>query len=238
MDNRLKRYRKEFPFSYAEGVYSTLELLDTHPEHVIRVLLSSSGDRNDGITRIVSMCRELNIPFEINDRTIERICQNGKHLAVGVFNKFVSKVVPDQNHLVLVMPSDMGNIGTIARTMTGFGMINLALIKPAVDYFDPKAIRASMGSIFRLNIEYFETIKDYFDSFHNNIYLFRTGKESSIRETNFIRPYSLVFGNESAGLPDNIDIKGETVTIPHDYKIDSLNLSVAAGIALYESSRF
>jgi TrmH family RNA methyltransferase len=238
MDNRLKRYQKEFPFSYAEGVYSILELLDAHPEHVIRVLLSSSGDRNEGVTRIVNICSEHNIPFEINDRTIERICQNGKHLAVGVFNKFVSKVMPDQNHLVLVMPSDMGNIGTIARTMTGFGMINLVLIKPAVDYFDPRALRASMGSIFSLNIEYFESLKDYRNSFHNNIYLFRTGKNSRIKETNFIRPYSLVFGNESSGLPDDIDITGETVSIPHDNKIDSLNLSIAAGIALYESSRF
>jgi RNA methyltransferase, TrmH family len=237
MDNRLKRYRKQFSFSYSEGVYSTLELLDAYPEHIFRVLLSASGDRNEGIDRIVNICQKHNIPFEVNDRIIERICHNGKHLAVGVFNKFVSKLEPDQNHLVLVMPSDMGNIGTIARTMTGFGITNLALIKPAVDYFDPKTIRASMGAIFRINIEYFETIKDYQDLFHNHIYLFRTGNSSSIRETNFIRPFSLVFGNESSGLPDDIDIIGETVTIPHDKKIDSLNLSIAASIALYESCR-
>jgi RNA methyltransferase, TrmH family len=237
MDYRLKRYQKEFPFSYAEGVYSTIELLDAHPELVILVILSSSGDRNEGVTRILNICREHDIPFEVNDKLIERICHNGKHLAVGVFRKFISKLETDQNHLVLVNPSDMGNMGTIARTMTGFGMNNLALIKPAVDYYDPKVIRASMGAIFRLNIEYFESLNEYHDSFHNNIYLFRTGKASSIRETNFIRPFSLVFGNESSGLPDDIEVGGTTVSIPQDNAVDSLNLSVAAGIALYESCR-
>lgn len=237
MDYRLKRYQKEFPFSYAEGVYSCIELLDAHPEHVTRVLLSSSGDRNDGVTRIVNICREHNIPFEINDRLLERICRNGKHLAVGVFKKYVSKVGQDQNHLVLVNPSDMGNTGTIARTMAGFGMINMVLIKPALDYFDPKVIRASMGAIFRLNIQYFETLLDYHSSCANNIYLFRTGENSSIRETNFKKPFSLVFGNESSGLHDDIGVDGTTVSIPQDNKIDSLNLSVAAGIAIYESCR-
>jgi RNA methyltransferase, TrmH family len=238
MDYRLKRYQKEFSFSYAEGVYSTIELLDAHPEYVIRVLFFSSGDKNDGITRIIKMCKDHDIPFEINDRLIERICRNGKHLAVGVFRKYLSKVESDKNHLVLVNPSDMGNTGTIARTMAGFGMVNMVLIKPALDYFDPKVIRASMGSIFRLNIEYFESLSDYQKAFNNNIYLFRTGKDNSVRDTGFIKPYSLVFGNESSGLPDDIKVHGTTVSIPQDNSVDSLNLSIAAGIALYESSRF
>jgi TrmH family RNA methyltransferase len=94
-----------------------------------------------------------------------------------------------------------------------------------------------MGSIFRLNISCFESLNDYAKAFSNNIYLFRTGERKSIRETSFIRPFSLVFGNESSGLPDNININGINVSIPHDNRIDSLNLSVAAGIALYESYR-
>jgi TrmH family RNA methyltransferase len=237
MDYRLKRYQKEFPFSYAEGVYICIELLDAHPGQVARVLLSSSGEKNSGVTRIIKICSEHNIPFEINDRLIERICRNGKHLAVGVFNKYLSAIEPDKNHLVLVNPSDMGNMGTIARTMVGFGMVNMALIRPALDYFDPKVIRASMGSIFRMNIAYFDTLHDYLKSFKNNLYLFRTGEKSSIRETTFISPYSLVFGNESSGLPDDIDVKGTNISIPQDNRIDSLNLSVAAGIALYESCR-
>ncbi|NLA75228.1 MAG: TrmH family RNA methyltransferase [Deltaproteobacteria bacterium] len=238
MDYRLKRYQKEFPYSYAEGVYTCIELLNTHPEQVVRLLLSSSGTRNGGIGRIVEMCSRQGIPFETNDRLIQRICCNGKHLAVGVFNKYPSAIEPDKNHLVLVNPSDMGNTGTIARTMAGFGVFNLALIRPAPDHFDPRVIRSSMGSIFRLNIGCFETLQDYHGSFaNNNLYLFRSKKGRSIKKTGFVRPFSLVFGNESSGLPDNIDISGTIVSIPQKSNIDSLNLSVAAGIALYEGCR-
>ncbi len=238
MDFRLKRYRRDFPYSYANGVFSTIELLDTHPEQVLGVLISSSGERNEGMIKIKKLCKEHDIPVEVNDKTIERICLKGKHLAVGVFKKYNSAIEQGKNHLVLVNPSDMGNIGTIARTMAGFGMGNLVLIRPAADYFDPRAIRASMGAVFHLNIEYFDSLSDYRNAFGNNLYLFRTGENTSIRETRFESPYALVFGNESSGLPDDIRIEGKAVSIPQTGKIDSLNLSVAAGIALYVSSRF
>ena len=237
MDFRLKRYRRDYPYSYANGVFSTIELLDTRPEHVLGVLISSSGERNEGMIKIKKLCKEHDIPVEVNDKTIERICLKGKHLAVGVFKKYNSAIEPEKNHLILVNPSDMGNIGTIARTMAGFGMTDLVLIRPAADYFDPRALRASMGAVFHLNIEYFDSLSDYWNTFGNNLYLFRTGEKAGIRETRFESPYALVFGNESSGLPDDIQVEGKTVSIPQTGKIDSLNLSVAAGIALYESSR-
>jgi RNA methyltransferase, TrmH family len=238
MDFRLKRYRKDYTCSYANGVFSTIELLEAHPEHVLGVIISSFGERNEGILKIRKLCKEYNIPVEVNDKTIERISLRGKHLAIGVFSKYDSPIVPEENHLVLVNPSDMGNIGTIARTMIGFGLANLAMIKPAVDYFDPMGIRASMGAIFHLNIEYFDSLSDYQKTYDHNLYLFMTGGGSDIRETRFNKPYTLVFGNESSGLPDDIQVEGKILSIPQTGKIDSLNLSVAAGIALYESGRF
>ena len=55
----------------------------------------------------------------------------------------------------------MGNLGTIIRTMAGFGFANLVLIRPAADVFDPKTVRASVGTVFRLSFEYFDTFNDY-----------------------------------------------------------------------------
>ena len=65
------------------------------------------------------------------------------------------------NHVVLVNPGDMGNMGTIMRTMLGFNYYNLAIIRPGVDVFDPRVLRASMGAMFHLNIEYFDSFEDY-----------------------------------------------------------------------------
>ena len=233
MDIRLKRYRKDFQHSYSNGVYSTIELLKSRPENTVKVLLSSSGSNNKGVMRIRELCNRHDVPFEVNDKTINRISTDGKHLAVGVFKKYVTQIDPGKNHVMLVNPGDMGNLGTIARTMLGFGMSDLALIRPAVDIFDPKVIRASMGSLFSLSVEYFERFEIYMERFDHNLYLFMTGGSRRIDQMKKKAPFTLVFGNESSGLPRGFEKLGTNVTIPHNKVIDSLNISVAVGIALY-----
>ncbi|MFC1840692.1 TrmH family RNA methyltransferase [Thermodesulfobacteriota bacterium] len=234
MDIRLKRYRKDFEYSYSNGVYTTIELLQSRPEHALKVLLSSSGIENKGIAKIKELCEKCDVPVEVNDKLINRISLNGSHLAVGVFRKYETRLDPGENHVVLVNPGDMGNLGTIARTMLGFGMSDLALIRPAVDIFDPKAIRASMGSLFSLSVEYFEYFENYAERFDNNLYLFMTSGSQPVGSIKVNPPFTLVFGNESSGLPRELEKLGTKVTIPHNKVIDSLNISVALGIALYE----
>ena len=60
---------------------------------------------------------------------------------------------------------------------------------------------------------------------------------TSIHNVLFKEPFSLVFGNEATGLPNNFLEYGESVIIPHSKEIDSLNLPVAVSIALYETSK-
>lgn len=57
------------------------------------------------------------------------------------------------NHVVLVNPGILGNMGTIIRTMLGFNYTNLAIIRPG-DVFDPRVVRASMGALFNINFEF------------------------------------------------------------------------------------
>lgn len=237
MDKRLKRYRKDFEYSYSNGVYTTIELLQSRPEYALKVLLSSSGIENRGIAKIRELCNKNNVPIEVNDKIINRVSLNGNHLAIGVFKKYETQLGSGNNHVVLVNPGDMGNLGTIARTMLGFGVSDLALIRPAVDMFDPKAIRASMGSLFSLSVEYFECFENYAERFEHNLYLFMTGVNKQIDSINANLPFSLVFGNESSGLPGELEAFGTKVTIPYSEVIDSLNISVAAGIALYEFTK-
>jgi RNA methyltransferase, TrmH family len=209
-------------------------LLEYRPENAIKILLSSSGSNNKGTVRIKELCSRHDVPVEVNDRAINRISLNGNHLAVGVFKKYQTQIDREKNHVVLVNPGDMGNLGTIARTMIGFGMTDIALIRPAVDIFDPRVIRASMGSIFGLSFEYFENFENYMERFNHNLYLFMTGGDQRIDHIKANPPFALVFGNESSGLPRELEKLGTKVTIPHDKEIDSLNISVAVGIALYE----
>jgi len=233
----LKRYQRDFPHSYTLGVFPTLELLNFQPSHVQRVIASAQGERNEGVVKLRDLCARLRIPFEVNDKQIERLSPKENIYTVGVFEKYQPRLDPAGNHLVLVNPSDMGNLGTIMRTMVGFGVNNLALVKPAADIFDPRAIRASMGAVFRLNFEYFDSFDAYHAAFKQSLYPFMTDGNVPLPEAKFTTPFALVFGSESSGLPDAYHALGTSITIPHSEAIDSLNLSVAVGIGLYAATK-
>lgn len=232
-----KKYQRDFPHSYTFGVFPTLELLYCQPAHVQRVLVSTQGERNQGVAKLRELCAQKRIPVEVNDKQIERLSPKENTYAIGVFEKYEPRLDVNANHLVLVNPADMGNLGTIIRTMVGFGVMGLALVKPAADIFDPRVIRASMGAVFRLNFEYFDPFDAYRNNFPHYLYPFMTGGATPLHEATFDVPFALVFGSESAGLPDAYRTVGTSITIPHSDAIDSLNLSVAVGIALYEATK-
>ncbi|MGD9675936.1 MAG: TrmH family RNA methyltransferase [Candidatus Bipolaricaulia bacterium] len=234
---RLARYRRDSGVSYAEGVFATLELLGARPREVDRVLLSSRGEANEGAAMIRALCAGAGIPVDVDDRTIERLTPRESHLALGVFRKYEMSLDPTADHAVLVTPADMGNLGTIARTMIAFGFGHLALIRPAVDAFDPKAVRASMGALFRVSFEYFDSFDAYRACHTRSTYPFMTDGDVTVDRVRFDTPCTLVFGNESSGLPEAFHEMGTSVVIPQTDAVDSLSLPVAVAVALYERAR-
>jgi TrmH family RNA methyltransferase len=157
---------------------------------------------------------------------------------MGVFKKYNMNIDHNANQVLLVNPSDMGNLGTIIRVMLGFGYKNLSIIKPCIDIFDPKVIRASMGAIFNINIQLFDNFNDYEKINKNFKYPFMLQATNTLqslekKET----PHTLIFGNEASGLDISYKNIGIPLLIKHTNQIDSLNLSMSVGIALYEFSK-
>ena len=138
--------------------------------------------------------------------------------------------------MVLVNPEDMGNLGTICRTMLAFGFKDLGIVRPAVDTFDPKVGRASMGSIFKINFQYFDSFDEYREKFKRNIYTFMTDGDTNLTEASFEDPYSLVFGSESAGLEPSFKNLGKSIKIYQTDDVDSLNLAISVGISLHKAA--
>jgi len=237
VDVALKSYKKELDYSYSFGVFPTLELLHAQPESVLKVLLSEAGRKNRGVAKIEQLCRQHHIRVETNDRVVERLAPKENVYAIGVFRKYAGKLDTSANHIVLVSPSDMGNLGTILRTALGFGVANLALVRPASDIFDPRVVRASMGALFNVSFQYFDNFTQYRDAFHHNLYPFMTNGHVPLPQAQFDPPFALIFGNESSGLPDDYLSVGTSVTIPHSHRIDSLNLTTAVAVALYEATK-
>ena len=234
---RWKRYDLDCPHSYAIGVFPTLELLTQQPEQVEEVILSSRGQRNQGAIAIDELCRRQGIPCAVDDRMVERLSFTENSYAIGVFRKYATPWDPAASQVALVHPSDMGNLGNIIRTMVGLGLPRLAIIRQAADIFHPKAIRASMGALFRLSFRHFDSYAAWRETFPGDVYAFLTDGESDLEEIVMQPPYALVFGNEGAGLPADISASAKTVRIATSPAVDSLSLPVAVGIVLYRASR-
>ncbi len=235
---RLKRYQKSFDHTYTLGVFTTLALLRQVPENVLGVLLHPKGKDNKGVHQIIAICKEFNIVFEINEKAIDRIGRRGDIFAIGVMRKISQgqALNASANHVILVNPSDMGNLGTIMRTMLGFNVQDLAIIQPAADHYDPKVIRSSMGAIFQVRTAIFDNFLDYQQVCQHNLYPFMVHGENSLPKHDFQPPFGLIFGNESSGLPQSYHSVGTSISIPQSQKIDSLNLAQSVGIALYQST--
>lgn len=228
---KYKKYKKDFDYTYTQGASLTIELLKTAPELCAEVIISPEYIDSGGI--ISGLCEANNVPLSVSGKQVQILSDKGSCLACGIFEKKKNKI-STEDHIVLVSPSDMGNVGTIIRTAVGFYTPDIAVIKPCADIFDPKVIRASMGAYFHARIEVFESIEDYLSLYGgNDIYTFMLGAERRLDEIRRDSRFSLIFGNESSGLDEKYMNIGTPVVIPHSNEIDSLSLPVAVAVGLY-----
>lgn len=231
---RITRYKKSLDYSYTLGIYPTIDLLKYKAKQILKVIVSEKLHRQKGYQSIINLVKKHNITLEGNNKLIDKLSTKENCYAVGIFKKYKSKL-GGGNHLLLVGPRNSGNLGTITRTMLSFGHADLAIVKPAVDIFHPQVVRSSMGAVFNVNFEYFDNIQEYVSRFSRNMYLFMVDGERELRKMEFDHPFTLVFGNESKGLPEEFRKLGTTIKLTQTDKVDSLNLAVVCGIVLYKS---
>lgn len=236
---KLQRYKHDLSVSYALGATLTFELLRCRKDLVTRVFIQQDTRDEGGIHEILAFCRENGIPIVESDKAFNLLSPKGNCYVIAEFRKEEARL-KGGDHIVLVNPSDAGNLGTIVRTATGFGMTSLAIVRPAVDFYDPRVIRATMGAAFHVHVEYFDTIEDYRKRFpENHLYAFMLTASRPLPEIAAEKqmPFSIVFGNEATGLPERFADFCQAVIIKHSHDIDSLNLPMAAGIAMYEFTK-
>ncbi|MDR1439784.1 MAG: TrmH family RNA methyltransferase [Clostridiales bacterium] len=231
---RIARYKSESSLSYALGAAVAIELLASRPGIVTRVFFHSACERGEGFGKARLLCEQNGIAAERNDRAFNVLSGKENCFVIAEFRKFREPLLPSPMHVVLVNPSDAGNLGTIMRTMAGFGLSDLAVVSPAADAFSPKAVRASMGAVCHVRCAYYGSFGEYAGQQPGRrLYPFMLGARRALGETAFAAPCAMVFGAESSGLPDEFMSVGEPVFIPCSKKIDSFSLPVAAAVAMH-----
>ncbi|MBZ5512306.1 MAG: RNA methyltransferase [Acidobacteriia bacterium] len=135
---------------------------------------------------------------------------------------------------------DPGNLGTIIRSAEAFGAAGLLVGAGTVSPYNPKVVRASAGSLFRLpvvGVEFPAVLAALRD---RGLKLLATSshKGTALEEADLTGGVVVLIGNEGAGLPKEImrQVDGQ-VSIPHAPGVESLNAGMAASIVLYEASR-
>ena len=133
--------------------------------------------------------------------------------------------------LVLVLDGiqDPGNAGSMLRAAEAFGATGVLFLKGTVNPFNPKCLRASAGSVFRVPL----LAADVFDEHDLQVYCLAAHAGLPLTQANLKQSCALVVGNEGRGVRLE---KGQPLHIESS-GVESLNAALAAGIALYEARR-
>lgn len=143
-------------------------------------------------------------------------------------------------YVILEDIQDPGNMGTIVRTAEGAGVAGIIMTKGCVDIYNPKTIRSTMGSVYRVPFVYVEDIAEAIAQIKAagiSIYAAHLKGEKYYDDINYGRAAFLI-GNEGNGLKDDTAALADTyIKIPMSGKVESLNAAVATSILMYEHSR-
>lgn len=143
--------------------------------------------------------------------------------------------------VVLAGLQDPGNLGTILRSAEAFGATGVVSLPGTVSAWNPKAVRASAGSVFRVPL-IAASERDCFDNLHEaGVKILATATRDAAQPADQVEmagPMAVIIGNEGNGVADDLAEKAdEKITIPCPGPVESLNAAIAASVLLYEASR-
>lgn len=162
---------------------------------------------------------------------------NTKSLKLGDLNFYSVK-----NPLILVAeaPEKPGNIGALLRTADAAKLDAVIIANPKTDMYNPNIIRSSLGCVFTNTIATGNTeeIISFLKAKNIAIYCAALQTSVSYHTADFTKPTAIVLGTEATGLSETwIEEGTRNIVIPMQGEIDSMNVSVAAGILIFEAKR-
>lgn len=143
--------------------------------------------------------------------------------------------------VVLENLQDPGNLGTIIRTGEGAGITGVIMSAKTVDVFNPKVIRATMGSIFRVPFLYVNSIPETIGILQERgirTYAAHLSGQDYYDSFSFHGGTAFLIGNEGNGLEKSTaDLADSYLKIPMEGRVESLNAAIAASLLVYEAHR-
>ncbi len=203
-------------------------------------------------------CQERGIPVEqVSDEVFRHISDTQTPQGIlFVMRQFtysleemVEKAVEKKKHhgkqplfLLLEDIQDPGNLGTMLRTAEGAGADGVIMSRGTVDLYNPKVIRSTMGSLYRLPFCYVETLEDGIRLLQQNgisVYAAHLKGERFYDEISYEGGSAFLIGNEGKGLKkETAELADSYLKIPMEGNLESLNAAVAAALLMYQAAGY
>ncbi|MBM2814333.1 MAG: methyltransferase [Ignavibacteria bacterium] len=231
---RKKEYRQQHNLFLAEGEKICSELLSSTYETEFIVLRERATDNVNNIAESFAQ-RGISV-YSAHEKQFQSLSDTKNPQGIFALVKIKEdKPIRTENFIALDSISDPGNVGTIIRTADWFGFKQLILSDNCADKYNPKTVRSTMGSLFRCSVIYVSRLADYLrDNFLKHlIYGATLRTNNKLEDISPESKYGLVFGNEAKGISPSV-----LKILTKEFRIEgggseSLNVAVAAGIAMY-----
>ncbi len=194
------------------------------------------------VKNISNSAEIIEISKEVYQKLAYRDTTEGILAVAQTKNLSLNELKLSKNPLILVAeaPEKPGNIGAILRTADAANLDAVIIANPKSDLYNPNIVRSSVGCLFTNNIAMGTTdeIIDFLQQKKINIYCATLQNSTSYHTQNYTKPTALVVGTEATGLTQEWrDNATQNIIIPMQGAIDSMNVSVAAAILIFEAKR-
>lgn len=155
----------------------------------------------------------------------------------------LEEVAKGETPLLMVLDNlqDPGNLGTIVRTAEGAGVTGIVMSKECVDIYNPKTIRSTMGSIYRMPFVYVEDLVEAIGQLKEkqiHTYAAHLQGACSYEEPDYKEASAFFIGNEGNGLRDEVAACADQyIIIPMCGQVESLNAAIASTVLMFEAAR-
>lgn len=237
------RGRKKSNLYYLEGIKIIEEALISN-QKLIKILFSQRVFETAIGKQLMDKLEARGIQqLEVTEGVMKDLCDTETNQGiVAIVEKKIQLEGPmkiqEKNNRILILDQiqDPGNLGTLIRTADALGYGQIFCSKGTADLYNPKVLRSTMGSIFHVDISYYESHEALIEALHQQgFYILATTPEpvTDIREVE-AEKIALIIGNEGNGVSEELfqrcDLK---VTIRMKGRAESLNAAMAAGICMY-----
>lgn len=245
-----KRYRDEKKEYIIEGIKIVEEAIQEKAEIEKIIICQEKMEANEIPKELINKIDKYKNEYKcececvyVTEKVFKTLTQVTNPQGIIAIVKKSNKMDINYDEDIIVVLDDVqdpGNLGTILRTVDSIGLKQIIVSKGTADVYNPKVVRSTMGAIFRVNVIEKENIKKAIEEMQKNQYklvvtLLQT--ENKIYDIDYNKKV-IVMGNEANGVEKDIQEMADVkVKIPMLGKTESLNVSVATGIILYEYVR-